>query len=78
MKVRPIIYVDNLHDKGNKDGRAGTLQQKVGKRLENGIGNKEDCEGCIVLADRQGNILRKAGNLCISNVCTVEEAYEIQ
>lgn len=50
MKLRFVVQVGDLHDHGNKDGRASTLQQKIGERFKNGIGNKEDREGCIVLA----------------------------
>lgn len=50
MKARFVVQVDDLHDKGNKDGRASTLQQKIGKRFKNGIGNKENRKRCIVLA----------------------------
>lgn len=50
MQLGFVVEVDDLHDKGNKDSRASTLQKKIGKGLKNGIRNKENRKGRIVLA----------------------------
>lgn len=68
----------HLHDDGNKDGGAGSLEQEIGQSLENGIGDEEDCERRIVLRRRHGNVLGEVGHLGVADVCAIEEAHEIQ
>lgn len=68
----------HLHDDGNKDGGAGSLEQEIGQSLKNGIGDEEDCERRIVLRRRHGNVLGEVGHLGVADVCAIEEAHEIQ
>lgn len=69
----------NLHDYGDKDGRAQALEQDIGQWLEDGVGDEEERKGSIVLVGRQVMQARlETGDFGISNVGTIKESEKVQ
>ena len=62
----------------NISARLELLEQYIAHWLEARVAHKEDGERCIVLPIGHFEILLKAGNLRISDVCPVEEGDQIQ
>lgn len=66
------------HDGRNKDGWAEAFQKDVGEWLEDGIGDEEDGEGGVELRDGKAEIFGQAGDLCVTNVCAVQEGEQVE
>ena len=66
------------HDNGNEDRRAQALEEDVGQRLEEGIGDEEDGQAGIVLAAGQVEGFLEAVEAGVADVGAVEEGDEIE
>ena len=66
------------HDERDEDSRTKALEQDVGQRLEDGVGNEEDRERGIVGAVRQVEVSQQTIDLRISDVGSVQEADQVE
>lgn len=67
-----------LHDNGDVDGRAQSLEQDVAERLKNRVRDEEDGQCGIVPGCGKIQVCAKAGDFGIANVGPVEEGQQIE
>ncbi len=66
------------HDGRDEDGRAKTLEEDLGERLKERVGDEEDCQRNVVLGVGHLEVLLQALDLGIANVGAVEEGNEVE
>jgi hypothetical protein len=66
------------HDSGEEDGGSQALEQDVGQRLEEGVGDKEDAETHIVLPVLHVKAIDQPTNFGIADVGAVNEADQVE
>lgn len=69
---------NHLHGNGYEVGRAQSLEQDVGYRLEDGVRHEEDGQRGIVAGRREAQVRAQAGELCVADVGTVEEGEQVE
>ena len=66
------------HDQRDEDARPQALQQDVGQRFSEGVGDEEDGEGSVILAAGHFQVLLQAIEPGVSDVGSVEETDEVE
>ena len=66
------------HDGGDEDAGLESFQQDVGEGLEKGVRDEEDGERGVVIPSGHVQACLEPVELCIANVCSVEETAEVQ
>lgn len=69
----PAYQQERDPDRGPDD-----FQDHVTGHLEYWIREEEDRQGNVVLRAREIQLIAHTGHICISNIATIEEAYEVQ
>ena len=71
-------HVRSLHDDGDKDGRAPSLEHDVGQGLKDGIGHEEQSQSLVVLGHSYFESVTQAGDVGIADIGSIQEGQQIQ
>ena len=66
------------HDDGDENARTEALEQDVGQRFEEGVGDEEDGQASVVLAAGDVEAFLEAIELGVADIGAVEEGDEVE